>query len=76
MSLLSKTCSTSAGRRRTRYYVRRLKGYQFLRATTPLDSRRRAVIAISLLPTNHVPTVRTVFTSGGHFHSSIGTHFT
>ena len=75
MNLLSKTFSTSAGGRRTRYYTRRLKKYQFLRAATPLDSRRRVIVALSLLPTDHVPTVRSVFTPGGHIHSSIGTCF-
>jgi hypothetical protein len=76
MNPLSKTCSTFAGGRRTRYYTRRLNRYQFLRATTPLDSRRRVIVALSLLPTDHVPTVRSVFTPGGHVHSSIGTRFT
>ena len=55
--------------------MRRLKKYQFLRAATPLDSRRRVIVALSLLPTDHVPTVRSVFTPGGHIHSSIWTCF-
>lgn len=76
MNLLSKIYSTFAGGRRTRYYTRRLKRYQLLRAATPIDSRRRVIVALSLLPTDHVPSVRSIFTPGGHIHSSIGTCFT
>lgn len=53
-----------------------LKEYQLLRAATSPDSCRRVVVALSFLPTDHVPTVRSVFTPSGHIHSSIGTRFT